>query len=154
MSWEEVSLEASGARLDTASWMCGCGRLILVESGTHSWTIIGGGQMCLIGRRLKNMMPLAGLIDREEENEAAFLRIGKSSHIQSRFDWSTSGWTINRIKSQHVYPATTGTKQPVPDVVHAERAAHRDGDMKKMRCSVQKIIHVSLQGDVKSQVNV
>lgn len=86
-----MSLEAFGARLDIASWMCGCGRLILVESGTHSWTIIGGGQMCLIGRRLKNTMTLAGLIDREEENEVAFFRIGNSSHLQSRFDWSTSG---------------------------------------------------------------
>lgn len=28
--------------------------------------------MCLIGRRLKNTMTLAGLIDREEENEAFF----------------------------------------------------------------------------------
>lgn len=28
-------------RLKAASCMCGCGRLILVESGTHSWTNIG-----------------------------------------------------------------------------------------------------------------
>lgn len=32
--------EAFGARSLAASWMCGCGSLILVESGTHSWTII------------------------------------------------------------------------------------------------------------------
>lgn len=29
---------------------------------------------------------------------------------QSRFDWSTSGWTINRVQSQHV-SATRDRKQ-------------------------------------------
>lgn len=37
----EIAIRDVVARLKEGSWMCGCGRLILVESGTHSWTIIG-----------------------------------------------------------------------------------------------------------------
>lgn len=44
-----MPLDGSCCR-EPAGWMCGCGRLILVESGAHSWTIIGVGQMCLIDR--------------------------------------------------------------------------------------------------------
>lgn len=33
--------------LGESRWMCGCGRLILVESGAHSWTIIGLYRCCV-----------------------------------------------------------------------------------------------------------